>query len=104
MYTPLAERTFFRIFKAFKNCTPMEKSKRKYTVGANELLKGIYKASQCCDINDVACAIDLCRKAIVTTNNHRGPTRSLYIRLLSLERKAAKFAKRGQVVTDPRFM
>ena len=81
----------------------MEKSKRKYTVGANTLLQGIYKASQCCDINDCACAIHLCREAIKSTNNHRGPTRALYIRLISLERKAAKFSKRGQVVTDPRF-
>ena len=57
---------------------------------ANPLLYGIFKASQCCDLNDFEIAIKETKDRIARTNSIRGNVRGLYHRLHSLEKGLKK--------------
>lgn len=57
----------------------------------NHLLSGIYKASQCTDINDCIIALAQARKVAASLKCVRGQSRSVYIRINSLEKRLKSF-------------
>jgi hypothetical protein len=54
-------------------------------MGKNLILSSIYTANQCTDVNDCDIAIERCKKLI--NEGRKGYERSLYKRLLSLEKR-----------------
>lgn len=54
-------------------------------------LHGVYKAEDCMDLQDVKYGIEHVNNLIRLANINNCPTKALYKRLLSLEKKAKKF-------------
>lgn len=56
-------------------------------MSTNHLLKNIYKASQCTDINDCLISLNQLQEVKKYLNNKRGASRAVYIREASIVKK-----------------